>query len=78
VETWKLGAPSQLNEDIKLRATLSSDIRAPGIGELFSSVLISTQQTQYPPGGPLYNVHQGRRQCRPVSRTGRDGFGGSC
>ena len=35
VETWKLGATSQINEDIKLRTTLSSDIRAPGIGELF-------------------------------------------
>jgi len=60
VETWKLGATSQLNEDIKLRATLSSDIRAPGIGELFSPVLISTQTQQYPPGGPTFNVHQGQ------------------
>jgi outer membrane receptor protein involved in Fe transport len=59
VETWKLGLTSQLNEDIKVRATLSNDIRAPGIGELFSSVLISTQQVQYPPGGPSYNVHFG-------------------
>jgi iron complex outermembrane receptor protein len=59
VQTWKLGATSQLNEDIKVRATLSSDIRAPGIGELFSPPLISTQQVQYPPGGPSFNVHQG-------------------
>jgi iron complex outermembrane receptor protein len=59
VETWKLGATSQLNDDIKLRATFSNDIRAPGIGELFSSVLISTQQVNYPPSGPSFNVHQG-------------------
>jgi len=59
VETWKLGLTSQINDDIKVRATLSSDIRAPGIGELFSTVLISTQTIQYPPGGPNYNVHQG-------------------
>lgn len=57
VQTWKLGATSQLNEDIKLRTTLSSDIRAPGIGELFSNALISTQTIAYPPGGPTYNVH---------------------
>ncbi|MBA2588045.1 MAG: TonB-dependent receptor [Alphaproteobacteria bacterium] len=59
VETWKLGMTSQINEDIKLRATLSSDIRAPGIGELFSNPLISTQTIAYPPGGPTFNVHFG-------------------
>jgi len=58
VETWKLGATSQVNEDIKLRTTLSSDIRAPGIGELFSPTLVSTQTVAYPPGGPTFNVHQ--------------------
>ena len=58
VETWKLGATSQVNEDIKLRATLSSDIRAPGIGELFSPVLVSTQTQSYPPGGPNFQVRQ--------------------
>ena len=63
VETWKLGATSQLNEDIKLRTTLSSDIRAPGIGELFSNPLISTQNIAYPGGGnpatQNYNVKFG-------------------
>ena len=59
METWKLGLTSQVNEDIKIRATLSADIRAPGIGELFSPGLISTQTQQYPPGGPSYNVHYG-------------------
>jgi iron complex outermembrane recepter protein len=59
VQTWKLGATSQINEDIKVRATWSSDIRAPGVGELFSAVLISTQTVGYPPGGPTYNVHYG-------------------
>lgn len=59
VETWKLGATSQINEDIKLRTTLSSDIRAPGIGELFlSPLLVSTQTQSYPPGGPNYSVKQ--------------------
>jgi len=59
VETWKLGLTSQLNEDIRLRTTLSSDIRAPGVGELFSPPLLGTQTVQYPPGGPSFNVHFG-------------------
>ncbi|HEY2009823.1 MAG TPA: TonB-dependent receptor [Rhizomicrobium sp.] len=58
VETWKLGMTSQINEDIKVRTTLSSDIRAPGIGELFSPILVSTQTISYPNGGPNYNIHQ--------------------
>ena len=50
VQTWKLGAVTQVNSDIKLRASYSNDIRAPGIGELFSAPLISTQTNQvYPP-----------------------------
>jgi outer membrane receptor protein involved in Fe transport len=40
VETWKLGATSQLNDDFKLRVTWSYDIRAPNIWDLYS------------PGGP--------------------------
>ena len=60
VETWKLGLNSQVNEDIRVRASLSDDIRAPGIGELFSVALISTQNVQYPPGGPSFNVHEGQ------------------
>jgi len=59
VETWKLGATSQINQDIKVRATYSSDIRAPGIGELFlSPLLVSTQTQAYPPGGPNFSVKQ--------------------
>ena len=50
VQTWKLGATSQVNQDIKLRTTYSSDIRAPGVGELFTNPLISTQTVTYPPG----------------------------
>lgn len=37
VETWKLGLNSQVNDDIRLRATWSYDIRAPSINELFST-----------------------------------------
>ncbi len=38
VQTWKLGLTSQVNDDIRLRTTLSFDIRAPYISELFSSL----------------------------------------
>jgi len=58
VETWKLGLTSQINEDIKVRTTLSSDIRAPGVGELFSPILVSTQTQTYPPGGGQFSVKQ--------------------
>ncbi len=61
VNTWKLGATSQINQDFKVRTSLSSDIRAPGIGELYASALISTQTVTYPPGaaGKSYNVRYG-------------------
>ena len=36
VETWKLGFTSQINDDIRARATWSFDIRAPDLQELYS------------------------------------------
>jgi iron complex outermembrane recepter protein len=36
VETWKLGLTSQVNDDIKLRTTWSTDIRAPDLFELYT------------------------------------------
>ena len=38
VQTWKLGATSQVIDDVRLRTTWSLDIRAPNLGELFSQV----------------------------------------
>ncbi|HEX4027132.1 MAG TPA: TonB-dependent receptor, partial [Rhizomicrobium sp.] len=58
VETWKLGMTSQVTDDIKVRTTLSSDIRAPGVGELFTTTLVSTQNLAFPQGGPSFNVHE--------------------
>ena len=40
VETWKVGLTSQVTDDIKLRATYSTDIRAPSITDLFSPQLL--------------------------------------
>jgi len=36
VETWKVGLNWQLNDDIRFRGTVSRDIRAPSVGELFA------------------------------------------
>jgi len=36
VETWKLGATSQITDDFKLRTTWSVDIRAPQLNELYT------------------------------------------
>lgn len=48
VETWKLGATSQVNEDIKLRTTWSVDIRAPQLSDLFSTGSSGGSQLQDP------------------------------
>ncbi|HWJ70739.1 MAG TPA: TonB-dependent receptor [Sphingobium sp.] len=37
VNTWKLGLTSQLNKLVRLRGTISRDIRAPNLAELFNS-----------------------------------------
>lgn len=39
VATWKLGLLSQLTSDLRIRGTVSRDIRAPNLNELFSSGL---------------------------------------
>ncbi len=42
VQTWKLGASSQINDDVRLRLTWSEDIRAPLMTELFQNPSYST------------------------------------
>ena len=54
VETWKLGLTSQVDDNIRLRATWSLDIRAPQISELFSPGILSAQNCRYPSNAPLY------------------------
>jgi outer membrane receptor protein involved in Fe transport len=44
VETWKLGLTSQVNDDIRLRFTMSYDIRAPNLGELYNDIPASGGQ----------------------------------
>lgn len=58
VETWKLGLTSQLNDDIRLRGTISSDIRAPSLTELYNpgSTSIQVVTDRFRPGSPTTNI----------------------
>ena len=48
VETWKLGANSQVTDDFRLRTTWSVDIRAPILNELFALASQSNSSTVDP------------------------------
>src|SRR6185437_5093952 len=50
VETWKLGLTSQVNDDFRLRSTMSFDIRAPNLAELFNDIPASGGQVDYKNG----------------------------
>jgi iron complex outermembrane receptor protein len=58
VETWKLGLTSQLNDDVKLRGTISADIRAPSLSDLYNPGSTSIQVVTDPfrPGNPTTNI----------------------
>jgi len=56
VNTWKIGATSRIDDNIKLRATWSLDIRAPLISDLFSPGVVAISQLQYPLGSPSYQA----------------------
>ena len=60
VETWKLGATSQVTDDIKLRTTWSVDIRAPQLSDLFTVASISASSITDP---------KTRQTVQSVSRT---------
>jgi outer membrane receptor protein involved in Fe transport len=52
VTTWKAGLTWQIIEDLKLRGTVSRDIRAPNLGELFAPGTARTNTVNVPlPGG---------------------------
>ncbi|UIJ46353.1 TonB-dependent receptor [Sphingomonas cannabina] len=48
VQTWKVGATWQPIKDIRLRGTISRDIRAPNLNELFASGTRRTNTVQIP------------------------------
>jgi outer membrane receptor protein involved in Fe transport len=51
VETWKVGLTSQLDDNVRLRGTVSRDIRAPNLSELFSTGVPSTNSAVDPKTG---------------------------
>lgn len=76
VETWKLGLVSQVNDDIRLRANWSLDIRAPQISELFQPGTLSAQSCRYPSNGPLYPcfaLQSGNSNLQPEKAIGVSG-----
>jgi len=75
--TWKVGLEWQVDDDLKLRATRSRDIRAPTLWDLFQGPVTTTSAfTDYLTGvtGTTTVSSQGNRTLNPeVSRT--DTFG---
>ncbi|WP_198147737.1 TonB-dependent receptor [Erythrobacter sp. AP23] len=51
VETWKVGATWDVNDDVRFRFTRSRDIRAPSLAELFSGATTA----QFSPFDPVIN-----------------------
>lgn len=56
VTTWKLGATSQINDSIRFRGTVSQDIRAPNLSELFSSGLSTLSSAVDPNTGQNVSI----------------------
>ena len=76
VETWKLGLTSQVNDDIRLRATWSYDIRAPNLAELFNVIPASGGQVDYINGRTIaVALSDGCRQYGPAAGKGDYLFG---
>jgi len=58
VNTWKAGLTWQVIDDIKLRGTVSRDIRAPNLSELFAPGTARTNTVNIPVGGGTIRTDQ--------------------
>ncbi|MBV9550158.1 MAG: TonB-dependent receptor [Alphaproteobacteria bacterium] len=73
VETWKLGATSQINDDVKLRVTWSYDIRQPDIWDLYAPGANSgntcgrfvTNNLAIPATNQCFNINEGNPNLVP-------------
>lgn len=65
VTTWKVGTTYQATDEVRFRGTLSQDIRAPNLIELFGSQQAVTAVTN-----PYTNVNTGTIQNFTVGNTG--------
>ncbi|MDY6944072.1 MAG: TonB-dependent receptor [Pseudomonadota bacterium] len=59
VETWKLGATWQIYDDLRLRGTLSKDIRAPTLMDLFGPRFLTN--------GQVTDLHTGETTLSPLA-----------
>jgi len=59
VETWKLGATWQLNDDLRFRGTLSKDVRAPTLMDLFGPRFLTN--------GQVTDLHTGETTLSPLA-----------
>jgi outer membrane receptor protein involved in Fe transport len=76
VETYKLGLQSQVNDDIRLRATWSLDIRAPNLSELFNSGVSTLSSAVDPRTGintPIFTLASGNPKLTPEIATTASG-----
>ena len=79
VETWKLGLTSQINDDVRLRFTMSYDIRAPNLGELYNTVPASGGQVDYKNGiNSPSALSESAGNVNLVPETAADLFGRHC
>ncbi|CAN5363431.1 TonB-dependent receptor [soil metagenome] len=73
VATWKLGLTSQIDRDVRFRATVSRDIRAPILNELFSTGVATSGSAVDPNSGqnvPIFTFRTGNAQLKPeIART---------
>ena len=73
VETWKVGLTGQINDDIRVRGTISRDIRAPILNELFSTGVATSGSAVDPNTGvnvQIFTFASGNRNLTPeIART---------
>jgi len=68
VNTWKVGLTSQIDDNIRVRGTLSRDIRAPNLNELFSEGVAATNSAvdpRYNQNVFIYQFTTGNPTLRP-------------
>lgn len=72
VETYKVGLTSQVIDDLKVRASYSYDIRAPGLAELFNTgtpVTASAIDPHTGQGVTVFDVTEGNSKLKPEEAT---------
>jgi outer membrane receptor protein involved in Fe transport len=73
VETWKVGLTGEVNSDIRFRGTISRDIRAPILNELFSQGVATSGSAVDPNTGvnvQIFTFASGNTNLKPeVART---------